>query len=119
MDISKKSFDYFLSRDHKERGIVLLNLCGDCSDVDAWEKWLEEITDELIKERIVSKSANFKNIWKEVFVLQTTSGRKDLVLFFGKIRFVMRRMTAWKVKFEDCCWVSDYASGYWDQHVKV
>lgn len=115
MDIQKYNFLDFKcfinnnDNDSKE-GIVLLGTGGDLNE------WVEGVFNQLKEESIVTASS-VEELFSNAIELKTTGCRTDLVLVFNNFDNInMGKMAMWRLRFGDCCWISDYIPNYSNQH---
>lgn len=93
----------------KPEGLVFFG-CGGNLD-----EWITGISDLLFKEKIASTS-NPDELWAEVYEVETTGGRIDLVFVFkDNTKFNMGKMVIFRLKAQ-ASWLSDYVINYAEQH---
>lgn len=106
-----KTFDKIVER-VKIEGIVLLGAGGNL------QEWVSGITDCLHEEGIAI-SNDSSQLWRKAYSLCTSGGRTDLVLVLNEESTIdMGKLAAWRLRFGDASWVSDYVVSYADQHRK-
>ncbi len=93
----------------KKFGMVFLAAGGNI------QEWINGITSILIEENI-SKVKTVNKLWKESYILTTTGGRTDLVLFPKNDTLVIEKLVMWRLRFGDCSWWDDYIKNYSNQH---
>lgn len=106
--VEKVSFTEFKSEVEKNEGLVCLG-CG-----EPHSEWISGLTEMLNNEEI-AKGAS-EDLWKRVFLLETTGGRHDLAFMFNpKCNFHIGKMAIWRLRMGDNSWISDYLDNYANQ----
>jgi len=77
-------------------------------------EWVDGISKLLCDEGI--GLGNAEGIFKSAHLLTTTGGRTDLCLIWNAGALEIDKLAWWRLRFGDCCWLSDYVVNYADQH---
>jgi hypothetical protein len=83
-------------------GLVFLG-CG--GDLDEWTNGIK-----------LMLPADCQGIFGEFSLLVSSGGRHDLVLPFLEGKGTPMSLIAWRLRFGDCSWISDYRVNYRDHH---
>ena len=91
-------------------GLVFLDV-ADIADL-----LVKSIWSLLVAEGIAIGSFS-QNFTEDQWLLTTTSGRRDLVMFFtNPSNLNIGKLALWRLRFGDCSWISVYLVNYADQH---
>ena len=111
--LNKKAYNIqdkkFTELPKKEEGLVLLGAGGDLKE------WVVGIT-KILKDEGIAKSDNPDEVWGEIYKLNTTGGRTDLVLMFKGDSLDIGKMAMWRIRYGDASWLSDYLVNYAEHH---
>lgn len=110
MNITEMGFQAFREKLSKDEGIIFLGAGGELKEwfqvIDVWKE-----------EDIVPKESKFEDLFKEVILLKTSGGRRDLVFVFeDQTPFNLGKLAMWRLRWGDCSWISDYLTNYVSQH---
>ena len=104
--IIKSTFDEIKNLHYKSEGLVLLGTGGDLNE------WINGVTEILYDENIIS-SADPDKYWSQMYLTETTGGRKDLILILSKNSDLdIGALATWKLMFGSCLWLSDWFNIY-------
>jgi hypothetical protein len=83
-------------------GIVLLGCGGDP------EEWVNGVLGRWKEEGISTSD----DVLENVFLLRSIAGRIDIVLVWKRNAVRVSRLAIWRLRFGDCCWLSDFVENY-------
>lgn len=108
LQLKHVSFEEFLEIEEAspQEGLVFLGAGGPPNS------WVDGVRNDLIDEGIVKKEDG-PELWTDAYLLVSTGGRRDLVLFFDGSKVDVGRLPIWRIRWAgDCKWASDFVVNY-------